>query len=360
MCIVTLVLAAMIVSAGAMAGKFLPAMLTAAVFLFIAGNLLGERSGQLCVTLTATNILQLNLEAFKTLVPILPRFSTDFSSGLAVKDESIIAHVLSVPTVQDYDATNGFKVNAANAEDLMTDVTVSMSRLRHTPIKVDYLTAHTSKKNLHLAAAESGYALGKDIVDYVLSLVTAANVTNATVRSAANSNLDTLETIRTAMNNKKAPVSGRVGIVNSAVAQTLATDSRVASRDYYGQLNGAAGYRVFLNIAGFDAVYEYPDVPANSINLSGFFTARTGVIIAARTPNIAQNQAAALGIPQIGKFESLQDPTTGMTFLSIAWQEPSTFDNYLTIAELYGARVGAQGGGADAVTDRSTHRLVTS
>lgn len=312
-------------------------------------------------TLTTKEILQLTLEAFKTSLPFLPRWSTNFSSNTAVKDEEIIAHITGVPTMQDYDATNGYKANAANAEDLLTDVKVTMDKLRHTPIKIDYLTAHTSRKNLvQTAAMETGYALAKDIVDNALGKVNDTNVTNETVESIANTSLETLEKVRTAMNLKGAPRRGRVGVVNSSFAQALSIDSRIASRDFYGQLNGNDGYRVFLNVAGFEAIYEYPDLPGNSVNLSGFFCAPQGVVVAARLPTILQNQTAAMGIPQIAKFESVQDPNTGLALLGIGWQESGTFDTYITNALLFGTAVGTQGGSANAVVDKACHKVVTA
>jgi hypothetical protein len=312
-------------------------------------------------TLTTKEILQQTIEAFKSSLPMLRRFSTDFSSKTAVKDEEIIAHITGVPTMQDYDATNGFKANAANAEDLLTDVKVTMSRLRHTPIKIDYLTAHTSRKNLiQTALMETGYALAKDIVDYALSLVDDTNVTNEITESIANTSLETLEEVRSGMNSNGAPRKGRIGIVNTSFAGALANDERIASRDFYGQLNGSDGYRVFLNVAGFEAIYEYPDLPANSTNLAAFFTAPQGVIVAGRVPNILQNQAAAMGIPQVAKFETVQDPDTGFTLLGIGWQEPATFDVYVTNALLYGAKVGTQGGAADACVDKACFKVVTA
>jgi hypothetical protein len=337
-------------------------VLPALLMLFVVGNLLGgNRTGQLCVTLTTKEILQLTIEAFKTSLPMLNRWSTDFSSQSAVKDEEIIAHIRSVPTMQDYDATNGFKANAANAEDLLTDIKVTMDKLRHPPVKIDFLTGHTSRKNLvKESTGELGYALGKDVVDNALAKVTDTNVTNEITESYANTSLETLERARTTMNTKKASRKGRIGIVNSSFAQALGNDSRIASRDFYGQLNGNDGYRIFLNVAGFEAIYEYPELPANSINLSAFFTAPQGVVIASRQPNIVPKQAADLGIPQIAKFEAITDPNTGLTLLGIAWQESGTFDVYVTNALLYGTAVGTQGGAADAVVDRACLKVVTA
>lgn len=317
-------------------------------------------SRAVCVTLTVDEILQLTMDAFKSSLPMLPRFTTDFSSATARKDDDIIAHIASVPTVRDYDATTGYKANAANSEDLITDVTVKLDRLRHVPIKIDYLTQLASRKDLfQVAIKEYGYALAKDVVDYSLSLVDDTNVTHEKVESIANTTLETIESIRGSMNTQKAPRSGRIGIINTEFAGALQNDDRIASGDYYGQLNGTDGYRHFVNLGGFSDVWEYPDFPTNSINLSGFFCHPSGVVIASRVPSIHE-AAQRIGIPSVAKMDTLTDPNTGLTFLGIGWQEVGTFDYYVTVALLYGAKVGTQGGAADAAVDKSCFKVVTA
>jgi hypothetical protein len=317
-------------------------------------------SAVLRATLSATEILMDTIDAFHTMVPQLTAFSTDFKAEKAVKDQQIIAHIAGLPTVQDYDATTGFKANAATAQSLLTDVPVTLNRLKHVPVKVAYLTQLATRKNLYQEAIRNqAYVIGKSIVDYALSLYLAANISTKKVYATADSDLDALEDIRSAMNTNKALSVGRFGIVNTAVAAAMQLDSRIASSDYYAILNGNSGYRTFQGVAGFENIWEYPDLPSNAEALTGVFGDRRAVTVAARLPSV-DDLAKVLGLPQIAKFEVVQDDRSGFPLLGIAWQEAGTFDVYVTLATLYGASVGKQGGAAGDILDYAGARLATA
>lgn len=325
------------------------------------GNSARLPSARLMATLSVTEILMDTLDAYKQMVPMLSAFSTDFSSATAVKDQQIIAHIAGLPTVQDYDVNQGgFKNGATAVTDLLTDVPVTLDRLKHVPVKVAYLSQLASRKDLYKEAIRNNaYVLGKSMVDYALTLAVAANFTHESAFAVNDSDLDALEHIRTDLNGQSAAPVGRFGFVNSTVSAVIQADERVASGDYYGQLNGGSGYRRFTNIAGFENVWEYPDFPANGENLTGFFGDKRAVVIASRRPDM-QNLAQQLGIPTVMRFESVTDPETGLTLTGIAWQEQGTADVYVSVAVLYGAKAGAQGGAADSKTDKSGHLLVTA
>lgn len=330
------------------------------LFIFVVGNLLSRGKGELFATLTTTEILQDTLDAFKLMLPMLSSFTTDFSNARSKKGETIMAHVATLPAVQDYDATNGFQANPATADSLLTDVPVVLNQFKHVPIKVTYLTQLASRKDLYKEAVRNyAYVLAKYVLDYVLGLVTAANVTNQKIFSTANTSLDSVEAVRTQLNVQKAYPTGRFGLVNTAFAGALQSDTRVGSSLYYGQLNGGNGYRRFQNLGGFENIFEYPDLPANGINLAGFFGDRRSSIIASRLPNV-QDMAAELNVPQVARFETIQDVMTGLSLLGIVWQQQGTFDVWVTAALLFGASVGAQGGAANGITDKACVRVTTS
>lgn len=354
--ITALVIASLIVHAApTVQGAFIACAAAAVVYGVIA-----QPTAHICATLSVTEILMDTMDALKVMVPQLTAFSTDFSSKTAVKDQQIIAHISSLPSVQDYDATTGFKANAANAHQLVTDVPVTLNRLKHVPVKVAYLQQLASKKNLYEEAIRNqAYVLGKSIVDYGLSLVLAANFSTKKVEAVVDSDLDTLEAIRTLLNTNAAAPIGRFGIVNSSVAAVMQADTRIMSADYYAILNGAAGYRTFQGVAGFENIWEYPDFPANGEVLQGFFGDRRAITVAARVPEV-QSAAKVLGIPDVARFETVTDPTSGLTLLGIAWQEQGTFDAYVTLAVLYGATAGKQGGSNGTILDKTGVRLATA
>jgi hypothetical protein len=310
-------------------------------------------------TLAVDEILDDTLDAFTVEVPSMSLFGTDFSREIP-KDKNIIAKIAGVPVVSSYDAATGFENGSQDADSLITDVPVTLNRFRHVTVKVKYLTQLGSSYNLFRSApAWMAYALGKDMTDYGLSLVTAANLTNKYTEALANVSLDTMEGQRTQLNVQKAYNKGRFSIVNSGFAQALQGDQRVASNMFYAQRNGDQGYRVWNNIAGFGTVMEYVDLPAAG-NLTTFSGDRRSLVYASRLPDIANFiQEAGVQFPQIARF-SLRSAPNGMTLLGIVWQKSGTFDVLFTCAILYGASVGKQGGANDAITDKAGLRGVSA
>jgi hypothetical protein len=336
------------------------AAMTAFFFIFLAGNLLGTPRARVCATLTVNEILQDTLDAFAIEVPMLMNLGTDFSTRTAKKGDQIIAHISSLPTVRDYDATDGYGVNQAEAEDLLTDVPVTVDQLKHVPVRVKYLTQLASRKNLYVEAVRNmAYVLGKSIVDAALAKTSATNFSREKIEANANLSLTTLEDIRGTMNTAGALNRGRYGLLNSSAAAGLSEDARVTSGDFYGQLNGAEGYRRWVNIAGFGNVWEYPGFPANSDNQTGFFADRRAIAVAALLPDV-QSEAAVLGVPAIATFQTVTNPESGFSVLAIRWQKQGTFDIWCTLASLYGTAAGSQGGSADTKTDKAGVRLVSA
>ena len=263
-------------------------------------------------TLTTTEILTDTLDAFKLQFPMLGNFTSDMSSGSAVKGQTIMAHIANLPTASTYDAT-------------------------------------------------TGYALGKSIVDFALGKVLAANFTNAVNESVVGDvDRETLGAIRKEMNLNGAAPSGRFGIVNGDAFESLDTDPRIASADYHGQQIEGNSLGQLNNVSGFEAIYEYPTLAANGELLAGVFLDPRGIAIATRLPDHNIDYANDLGIPRAGKFEVVEDPDSGLALLGISWEQPGTFDQFLTVTVLHGAAAGAQGGSAGAITDKAGVRLTTT
>jgi hypothetical protein len=318
----------------------------------------------MALTLSTAQILELVMDAFKVRLPFLTSaFATDFSDEKAKLNQTVNARIASLPTVQDYDASTGYKNGATESKTVLTDVPVVINRHKHVPIKLDFLDAASTVQQINLleeATMNCGYVLAKSIVDYCLSLVLAANFSQKSTFTAANSDLDMLVAVREGLNAKGANTSGRFGIVNSSVMSTLSTDSRIASGDYHGQRIGADALGNLMAIQGFGNIWEYPDMPANSENLTGFFGTKESIVLATRVPTDASEIARAAGIPQIASFETMTDEDTGLTLLGIKWIEQGTFDVYTTVTVMYGAVAGSQAGTAGALTDYAGHRLVTA
>lgn len=311
-------------------------------------------------TLSVNEILMQTMEAFKVRYPMITMFTNDFSSATAKLNDTITGHVAVLPGLEEYDATTGYEANADESSALITDVPVVLDRLRHVPVKVDYLDSLASKKNLYREAISNiAFVLGKSIIDYALSLTSSTNFSYSITYSTANTTKAALDAATAQLNTNGNPPTGRNGLVNTAAFNALESDPRISSGDYHGQRRTSNAYGVLQGVSGFDNVWEYPDFPSNSQNQSGFFGSKNSAIIATRVPADPTNVAIAAGIPAIAKFETVTDPDSGLTFLGIQWMKAGLFDVYVTIAALYGIKAGSQGGAANAITDKAGVRLVT-
>lgn len=314
-------------------------------------------------TISVSEILTDTLEAFKVSFPMLKLIATDFSADTLKLNQTAIARISKLPTVRDYDGTTGYKANAASATALFEDVPVTINRHKHVPVKIAHLDQIASQVDLYkIAIANLAYSLGKEAFDYVLSLSVAANITGSATYSTANSDKDALDDIRGKLNLNGASLQGRFGIVSTAVMNTLQADIRVINNQYKdgGQGYGANPIGWLKNISGFENIIEYPGMPDNGENQTGLFAARDAIVMASRLPDSTFDLASQLGIPSIAKVETVTDPDTGLSLLGIVWQEPGTFDLILTVAWMYGAAVGAQGGATGTKTDKAGIRLVTA
>lgn len=312
-------------------------------------------------TLSTAELISDVLDAFKVRFPMISRIGTDFSTEEARLNQTIKARIMSLPTVRDYDGTSGYEANAANANDLSADLDITLNRHKHAPIKVDYIDQISTKRNLYeKAVSDLAFVLGKEAFDYAMSLVVAANFSQNSIFSVANSDKDMLDDIAGDMNTIGASPIGRFGIVNTPVFNTLEADSRIASGDYHDQRRGSNAYGVLRGISGFEEIYEYPGLPANAENLTGFFGDQSGIAMASRLPNDVEKLANSLGIPSIAKVEVVTDPDTGLSLMGITWQKSGVFDIYTTLVWIYGIVAGSQGGSAGDLADYGGHRLITA
>ncbi|MDH5628193.1 MAG: hypothetical protein OEY69_07855, partial [Candidatus Krumholzibacteria bacterium] len=108
----------------------------------------------------------------------------------------------------------------------------------------------------------------------------------------------------------------------------------------------------------FEAIYEWPSLPGNAENLTGFFCTREAVVLASRVPSKIVNPSDSMN--RIAPTSVVSDPDTGLSFGGIEWCDPGTFDDYATLTLLWGFKAGKQAGSAGAITDYAGHRLVSA
>lgn len=252
--------------------------IAAAFTAFVGGYMLTPLSavtGNLCVTLNSTQILTLAIKAFRKRVPALAMMGTDFTGMALRKDQAAIARIRTMPTASTYSAgSGGYKNGAQSARGLLTDVPLTIDQWATCPIKMEHIYAIADAINDYQGSvADAGYVLGKQIVDYVLGLVSSKRFSQGSIIANADFDVDALIAVGEAMNGKTES-NDRFMLVSSAAASVLAADQRLINSQWFGKEQGGETIRVFKNAFGFREIREYPDMPTNN------GTALTGVSVA--------------------------------------------------------------------------------
>lgn len=233
-------------------------------------------------TLTPTEVLTDTLDAFKIAAPMLQSMATEFTAEPVKLNQQVIAHVRTLPTVANYDSSTGYDNGLTEGRDLFVDVPLTVDSHKHAGVNLGYLNSIKDKKDVYDGAiADCGYVLAKAVIDSVLQKFNLANISYSTTETVANTDRDTLGGIRKDM-NKRGAGPFRVGIVNSDAFESLDADTRIASRDYYGQQTGGAALGRLTNVAGFREIWEYPDLGVtNTASIEFTATAGTDLITTA-------------------------------------------------------------------------------
>jgi hypothetical protein len=283
------------------------------------------------LTLTAPTILQKTIAAYRTQFPMLDFFSTDFNAEPLRLGQTVLAHIRTLPGVAVYDAANGGYANGAiEGRDLLVDVPITIDSHMHVPVKYSHLKLIADqKKSYDGTIADQAWQLGRTMLQSILAKVSAANISEQTIETTANVDLETLEGINSAMNLNGAASGSRVGIVSTAVAQALALDTRIASREYYGLLTGGRSYRVFNNIAGFQAIYEYPD----------FQVYNSGGVVATTATDLLTKAGHGLAAATKVRFTTTGGLPTGLAAATTYYVINPTTNTFQVSATLGGAAI---------------------
>lgn len=308
----------------------------------------------MATTLSTSKILALTLASFKKKLPMLSAFSTDFRSDPVKLDETVIAHIPTIPSVGTWDNSTGYANGGQTARSLMVDVPVLVDQHKHVTLRWDHINnIKDQKESVDEMVGNAAYALGKAMLDSVLAKFVAANVSRSVTTLWENVDRETLKDARKLMNTAGAASEGRVVIGNTDFIGQFGDDQRISSRDYSGQNVEGNAYAHYMNVEGFAHIWEYPDMPHNSENIMGVALEPRAVAIRAGVPDATFDLAAKLGIPSIANTEIMSDPDTGLTLMAINWMTPGTFNLNLTITAIWGSAVGKQGGSADAICDKA-------
>ena len=305
-------------------------------------------------TISVDELLTETISSYNEFYPVVKQFSTDFSAQAGKFNQTLISRIITKPSVQDF--AGNYMTSAVNGDTLSNDVTVTLDKHRYSTVQFEYDDAITTGRNFITETSEQmAHSLGVDIMENVWDECVEANFSNRIIKDGSTTNeehnLKMLQDIRLEMNVNKASPTGRFGIVNSTVMSALLNDEKIASGDYYGQLSGGNGIGILRNIAGFEAIYEYPQAGDNSENVLGFFGDKSAIVLAGRVPQDFNQQAALANAPAVASSTVVQDASTGFSLMGMAYQQVGTFDIFATMTYILGVHAGKAGGLAGDKTD---------
>lgn len=232
-------------------------------------------------TLTSPQVLLDVIGSFRKKFPALNRMGTDFRGSPLKLNQQYIAHIPGIPATSTYDSSTGYANGFNSARALLTDVPVTVSNHPTCPLKWLHLDQIKDSKNSYdEVIINAGYALAKGMIDTICAGFNSRNFSTEIVSTVANFDYDVLQEITGVANGVGMMNMGRVLLVNTAVANVLAVDARLISKDYAGQLLNGEGYRIWQNVGGFALIQEYPDLPSNNATaLTGVTGANSGDIM---------------------------------------------------------------------------------
>jgi hypothetical protein len=213
---------------------------------------MGRQPALYVVTMTPAVLLLQTMRAIWAKAPALRYFSSEFTTERLKKGQTVTGKVRLRPTVNAY--AGDYETSAQESRDLLLDVgPFTMDQHVYTTVKLSDLYALQDKINaLQDHFRDQAEEIGNNVSRYLLGLVGSRAFSNASTYSAANSNIDAMNAIRYAMNQRGVP-GGRFGLINSDVANYLGGDARVTNRydnksrdvdtEHLIHLQGLAGFR---------------------------------------------------------------------------------------------------------------------
>lgn len=285
-------------------------------------------------TLVNALVSQRTLDLVYSARPQLKGVVTDFSDEVKSVGDTVKTRTLGLPTMQNFGGT------VSDTAD--TDVTVTLDLLKevkYTFAVTEYAATQRDLIKEHAEALSVGLGIG--IVDAMAALITEGNFgsTSATqtIKAATSVDFSTITGIAKAMNALGVPPLGRFAWVDESVAEALSNDELVM--EYFDRSSLANAYGHWRNIKGFENIWEYPALPANSCNLIAFFAHRSALIVAARIP---ENPTTVGSGTYIGRIGVVTDPISGLSVLTDEYTD-SSWNVSSRLVSLFGVDVGNGG-----------------
>jgi len=211
-------------------------------------------------------------EAFRTKVPELSYFSTDFGRNGSIFappvkfGQEVISHLAIAPTAAAFTPGSGLGTGATNVKDLVGDIKVKIDQAAIVNIKLPTVDSvkYLLEPAFQASMLEAGKSLGRWVIGKVVEKFNKNNFSNELVATVAAAEYETLSLSRAKL-NKLGALAPRFILGETDFVRNISLDPIVASGDYHGQRTGADPYITLVNIEGFESVREFPNMPSNTV-----------------------------------------------------------------------------------------------
>ncbi len=312
-------------------------------------------------TLAGTLVALRTLDLYKYEFPMLDTITTDFSDQPAQFNQTTTTRIIVVPAVLSYDATLGGDGRPAGwtivTQAQTVDASITLNRHRATDIIFDANTlASTQRRLFEEQGPACAYALGKDVVDYIYTLITFANFGNNAgdnspfAVTSTNYGRPAFSKAKRLLNVAGAPFTNRFALSNSVYQEMLEQDPTLVSLAVYQKPEIITDSEL-PPIARFRPI-EAPNLPATAITgfgaLAAFFAHKSALLIQARIPNDWNTVLG--GNMSYGSVNVVTNPDTGLSVLMVQFSNPQSSHAEYRLALMYGAAKGNSKGGVIVTT----------
>jgi hypothetical protein len=265
-------------------------------------------------------LAQTALEAFTADLLPLSVFTTSYSNEVvrrgATVEVPLIANLTATTFDNSYESTGGTMNNVSISVDKHQIVTVSLSDTEYSKSSVAEITKFATQQGRALAQAVLTSVFNLFVTTAGSAAQFAASVTGASAFTITNA-----RTLRKALSDDKVPLTDRSLILDSALYDSLLSQSNLLDASQFGIRDVISEARV-PRLLGMN-VYESIILPSNSITLKGMAVHPNAVAVAVRAlePQAPSEYLAATVVtdPQSGLSLGMRrhySPSTGRHFVS--------------------------------------------
>jgi phage I-like protein len=290
--------------------------------------------GTLSQTLVSTRILELLTLDFPTLNSI----ATDFSDQIVSFGDSLKTRIVGIPTVSSYNQTTGWTDSDMNT----TDVSITYDQFKGVPIKIDAQSiASTVRRLFDEIAPAQAYALGKDMVDYLYALITAAFTNPVIAAGLGTFGRATVVDMGGTLDDTSNPSMGRTLILNRPYFSALEKDPTIVNLATFQRADilTMGMQNTLKQIAGFNTVIKAVNFPSTAIGvavLKGFAYTKSALCLATR---LSADYVNVLPGSSSGNLTVITTPG-GMSANQIQFTDHKLGAAYQRLELIYGANRG--------------------